>query len=130
VTRLRLGFLALLLLPACSTVAYAPLHDPPRPLSVRAPATVQVFAATTPPPPYVVIGTLETEPSRQRVAELTPRLVGELRREAAHAGCDALVLRDKRTSLLPTGYGFAYEATSYRADCVVFGAFSAATASR
>jgi hypothetical protein len=86
---------ALLLLGACGhTVTYTPLNDPPRRLSPRAPATVEIFLASRPPRPGVEIGLIEIEEDMPHSGG-TPTMVGKLRSRAAQIGCDALIVSEQ-----------------------------------
>jgi hypothetical protein len=78
--------------------------------------------------PYVTVGIIATQPdSAFTETQLTPKLVAEMRRQAASVGCDALVMQGSSPAPPSTYGGRAVASVSYRGDCAVF---TAPTASR
>jgi hypothetical protein len=118
---LRLAVSLLLLAPACGTsVFYTPLVSSPHALVSREPRTVEV-CQNEPTRPYVTVGIVATQPdSMYGETRMTPQLVDEMRRQAARAGCDALVLEGSSPAPPSTLGGRAVAAVSYRGACAVY----------
>lgn len=70
---------------------YSALNPPPRPLSPRAPDSVEVFMSARPTRPFVDVGLFEIE-------QMTPgsggtdAMIAKVRARAANLGCDALII--------------------------------------
>ena len=111
-------------LSACgTTVSYAPVAHSPRHLASRAPSTVEIFEGEPPTRPYVVVGTIATAPdSMYADTEMSPKLLDEMRKKAAHVGCDGLVMQGSSPAPVATFGGRAIASVSYRASCIVFSA--------
>ncbi len=118
----RAAVLSFLLIASCGTsVVYTPARrtarvEPPRPSG-----DVTVYDKSAPARPAVVIGTVATQPDSIYVdTRMTPELVAEMRKVAARAGCNAIVL-DGATPAPEARYGGrAFATVSYRASCLVF----------
>lgn len=117
----RLAFASLLFASACGTsVRYSSLQAPPHTLVSRPPATVEV-CENEPTRGYVTVGIIETQPdSMYAETRMSPELVEEMRRRAARAGCDALVMQGSAPAPASTLGGRAVASVSYRAACVVY----------
>jgi hypothetical protein len=91
----RLAALALATsLAACGgpTTSIIGTNAPPRPLTQRALHEVEVFTAGVPQRPFVEIAVIQARNSGAYGPAALPGLIGDMRREAALAGCDALLV--------------------------------------
>jgi hypothetical protein len=81
-------------LAACGgpTTSIIGTNAPPRPLTQRALEEVEVFTASVPPRPFVEIAVIQARNSGVYGPAALPGLIGDMRREAALAGCDALLV--------------------------------------
>ncbi len=77
---------------ACGhSITWTPTNTPPRPLSTRNAASVEILTATVPSRPFVEVGLFEIEQDSPHSGG-TSEMITKLRARAAQVGCDALLL--------------------------------------
>jgi hypothetical protein len=120
----RLPLITLALVAACgTTTSFTPTNTPPRPMSARAPETVEVFTSGQPDRPYVEVGMLEAQQSSEFSSDNMSEIVSALRTEAAKKGCDGLIVtgsNDAVTGNVTDGDGYTTTLKGYRGACIMF----------
>jgi hypothetical protein len=103
--------LVLVLAAACvPTVTFIPTNQAPRALTGRPLSEVEVFTSALPTRPYVEVGIVTAEASRDPYGTPvngTPELIGAIRERAAAAGCDAILMGPA-------------SALTYQATCIAY----------
>jgi hypothetical protein len=102
-----------------------PLNPPPRPVSPRTPAQVEIFTASAPTRPFVEIGLIQAGIASDYSDSGMFDLMQALRDEGARHGCEAVVVSGE--SKMATAQGNAitgatsHERTSgFRAACIMY----------
>jgi len=118
-TRFALLFATLLSACATTSVDYSPLNPPPRALSPRSPASVEVFSSSAPDRPHVDVGMITVEEGD--FGERSPQeLLGLLRQNAAWQGCDALVVAPPSSKADSDIFAYTHSRRVYSGTCVVY----------
>jgi hypothetical protein len=111
-------------LAACGhQVAFTPLAVPPRPLQPRPESSVELFTASKPTRPYVVVGELGSRHDGAFSTSTDDEVLLALRTAAAEVGCDAVVLTSEadHTNLLVYGNKGSTKTTkTFGAVCAVY----------
>lgn len=106
---------ALLPLFACGhALHYSALNPPPRPLSPRAPASVEVFMSGRPTRAFVDVGLFEIEQNTPGSGG-SDEMIAKVRARAANVGCDALILgepSERVQSVTGQSFGTVHSATA------------------
>ncbi|HXU02826.1 MAG TPA: hypothetical protein VN903_17795 [Polyangia bacterium] len=92
----------------CGTVvSYTPLQDNAYIVGSRPAESVDVFLTAPPTRPHRDVGLLEAKQESEWSADETKEMLVELRKEAAHHGCDAIFVKsvgsDAQSSPLASG---------------------------
>ena len=87
-----------IILSACIpvTTKYTPANTPDRPMTARAPESVEVFSSGVPSRPFRDVGLLEVY--QGSTINETADMIQALRVRAANQGCDALILKSYKVS--------------------------------
>jgi len=91
-TRLFASAAALSLAACGTTTSYVTTNASPRALTPRAVTEVQVLTAQAPTQPFVEVAVLQSRDTGAYGAAPTPKLIHDMRVEAAGLGCDALLV--------------------------------------
>ncbi|MDC0712364.1 hypothetical protein POL68_28130 [Stigmatella sp. ncwal1] len=111
----------------CGTrIAYIPTNAPPRAMQAHSPDSVQIFTTQQPERPYVEVGLIEAQQESHSV-DTEETVFTRLREEAAHRGCDGLVLLGSNDSVQIIGSGSQFGGNTsgrtlkgYRGTCIVW----------
>lgn len=108
-------------------VNYVPLNKPPRPMSPRAPESVDLYTTSRPARPHVDVGMIEAQQESAYSQASPAEIVANMRASAAGAGCDGLVLMGGNDTVVgggsvQSGTGSSWTATlkGYRGTCIVY----------
>lgn len=119
-------FVSLLVLAStgCGTrVEYTPTNTPPRPLTPRAPESVEVITVSQSTRPFVEVAILEARQESGFSLDAPPEVIAKLRKEAGQRGCDAIVMTgsaDEVQGSTMRGTGSTETLKGYRATCIVY----------
>jgi hypothetical protein len=98
--------------------SYVPTATSPQGTVPRAIADVEVFLSTKPDRPYQEVGMLEVQ-AQSPLDGGASKLVNELRRAAANAGCDGVVISGSNDAVIGGTTGVA-TLKGYRGTCILF----------
>jgi hypothetical protein len=109
-----LRWLLLLAFAGCATESayFTPINTPPHHLTPRSPLLVDVYTYTRVARPTVEVGVIEIRPPGD-----PGQVINRLRAEAAHIGCDGLLILPGE---LRIKYGSSIQEPSNRGVCVVY----------
>lgn len=110
--------LPLLLVLACAPgVEYVQTNAPPRELAARPVDQVRIYASSQPEEPYVEVGLIEAVGKSSWSG--TEDVFAALRDEAAHRGCDAVIVLGGADKVVGNR-DVTRTMTGYRASCIVW----------
>jgi hypothetical protein len=104
----------------CDPVSWTPTNAPPRTLTERSPAEIEVFMTSPPQRRYSEVGLLERS---KGLLESTDSAMEDLRAAAAKHGCDAIMVQGSESKTfggMSQGSGVVTTATNMRAVCLVY----------
>ena len=107
--------LGVLLASGCAAkVVYTPLLPPPRRMSRRPGAAVEVLVVTPPVRPHTDVGLLQAFPKPGSWDAPVPEMITNLRERAGGIGCDAILITsiDRQAN--------RYHSKSIQASCIVY----------
>jgi hypothetical protein len=82
-----------LALAACGTTTqFVSTNPSPRQMHPRPVSSVAVFTASRPEIPYIEVGILQSRQSSGFSSDQMPEIIGAMRKEAAHIGCDGVIV--------------------------------------
>jgi hypothetical protein len=104
------------LLVGCGSGAtFTPVANPPHDLESKDVNDVEVYRSP-PSRPYTEVGVVQAEKETQFVPDSDPRLLEQMRKEAADQGCDAIVIKQERSTINVKESSFA----GPEASCIIW----------
>jgi len=93
---------------------YTPVKPPPRPMSPRPGAAVEVLVVTPPARPHTDVGLIQAFAGANRWDESVQEMIGNLRERAGSLGCDAILITSIERWVSP------HHSQTIQASCVVY----------
>jgi hypothetical protein len=100
-----------------TTVDYAPLNEPEKPMTARSANDVEVFVTQVPTRPYAEVGLLDAHQTTGASLDGTEEILAAMKADAAARGCDALVIHPRKK---PNPYTSHTGLRGYTAACVLY----------
>lgn len=100
-----------------TTVDYAPLNEPEKPMTARSANDVEVFVTQVPIRPYEEVGFLDAHQTTGASLDGTEEILAAMKADAAARGCDALVIHPRKK---PNPYTSRTGLKGYTAACVLY----------